>query len=86
MLVNVYTIRDCLAEESSFPMTAKNDGVAARMFARTMLENPCEPTSFKLLHIGTFDTERTILLASTSVREVEVDLDAFKSHEEEKHE
>lgn len=73
MLLQMYVIRDCLAEESSAPMLAKNDGVAKVMYANALRDRPYETTtSFKLLHVGMMDTETTVITV-TSIRELNAD-------------
>lgn len=74
MLMNLYVIRDCLAEESSCPVMAKNDGVASVMFSRQLKDVPFDTAgSYKLLHVGMMDTESTVITI-TPVREVPVDI------------
>lgn len=72
MLLQMYVIRDCLAEESSSPMLAKNDSVAIVMFKRSVDNLPFKDGgTFKLLHVGMMDTDATIITV-TSTREVDI--------------
>ena len=71
MLLQMYVIRDCLAEESSSPMLAKNDSVAIVMFKRSVDNLPFDGGTFKLLHIGMMDTDTTTITI-TPIREVDV--------------
>lgn len=76
MITQLYVIRDCLAEESSTPMPASNDKIAMAMFIRSMRQHPEDPSTFKLLHIGSYDTLTSIITPLTEVRELDVAMPA----------
>lgn len=54
-VLNVYVIRDKVAEQCGPVYTAENDGVAARGFRQAMLK-VSDPLDFQLLKVGEFDT------------------------------
>jgi hypothetical protein len=57
----MYTIRDTVAEESFPPFCAKNDGVALRSFEQNLAKQATHPSEFRILMLGTFDTDTTLL-------------------------
>lgn len=65
MLMQMYVIRDCLSEESSPPMLAKNDDVARVMFNRSFHKDDSRD-GYQLLHVGMMDTEQTLFTITPS--------------------
>ena len=79
MLMSMYVIRDLLAMESSAPMLCKNDSVAVVAYRNALarLEFDAAP-NYALLHVGSMDTENTVITVLPQVRVVEVPESLFK--------
>lgn len=57
MKVCIYTIYDTLSEESGPLFIARNDRSALRMYETMLKKDDIDDATFKLLHIGEYDTE-----------------------------
>jgi hypothetical protein len=57
--MQVYTIYDRVAEESSTPFLAINDGVAKRNFMNT-IKSVSEVNDFQLVHLGRYNTHTMV--------------------------
>lgn len=69
MIINVYSIRDLIAEDSGPLFQAKNNAVAVRSF-QFSLKDTTTPGDFRLLLIGSFDTETSRLVVLPVAEEV----------------
>ena len=54
MKVNLYVIRDKVAESSSMPFSAVNDGIAKRQY-NNLVKDVVSPDDFELWQVGTYD-------------------------------
>jgi len=67
-MINLYSIRDGLAEEFGPVYQAKNHGVASRNYRNLMKQNSIENGSeFKLFMVGQFDPETGGILVNDPI-------------------
>lgn len=69
MLVKYYSIKDYVAEEFGPVFTAKNDGVARRMFTQFLTSKEDEVITFDdygLYYVFSFDTEHCVVYGGDS--------------------
>jgi len=58
MIVNLYAVRDRIAEETGPIFMAKNDAIALRQTQQLLRsEQVTDPEDFELWMVGTYDTE-----------------------------
>lgn len=71
MVRQLYCVFDVVAVESASPFMAKSDSVALRMFENDFKQNPgMSVEHFKLMWIGEFDTETSLIKVMGVPREV----------------
>lgn len=58
--MNLYTVKDSVAEEFGPLFQAKNDGVATRMFLE-LLKQTKQPFEYKLFMVGQFDHDTGLI-------------------------
>lgn len=69
--MNLYSIKDIIAEEFGPVFQAKNDQVAVRQVNNTFRATPPgDPESFQLYRIGEFDPETGILLRADTLEPI----------------
>lgn len=54
--MKLYTIYDKVAEEAGPIVTAKNDGIASRLFVHLVQKEGLNPVDYTLLFVADFDT------------------------------
>jgi len=59
--MNIYSIRDDIAQFFIAPFLAENDGHAKRMFVSSMGDSFPHRSDFKLYRVGSFDTENGLV-------------------------
>jgi len=67
--MNLYTIRDTVAEEHGPIFEALNDGVAKRAFRQMLSKEVTHPEEYDLIIVGTVD-KKTMLVSAVPVKVV----------------
>lgn len=69
MITNLYCIRDVAAEDSGPIFHAKNNAVAVRNYQQMMKDTPYSG-DYKLLLLGSYDSDRTLIVLLSLPEEV----------------
>ena len=78
MKFNLYTIRDCVAEQCGPVFQAVNDGVALRNVRAMMDKVPdYDRDAYKMFRLGVFDDEKCEIYYDQKVEEVSIRFPKF---------
>lgn len=69
-MVNLYCVRDRVAEESGPIFAAKNHAVAKRQYDAMLGKEGVQPLDYSLLFLGSYDPEKTIIFPVSVAEEV----------------
>lgn len=61
MLIQLYTIRDLVAEESGPIFQVKNEAAAIRHMRNVLKSEVLNPLDYELLYLGDYETEETLI-------------------------